>query len=99
MLLTTICDYSGKWLGQVQEDAYDELNMYYVCTNTDGSVYLVLVEDTYVGVTGIRFPSEEAVLDAFITYNKERDVIKARERELKAKSAKYVWDNGELRKM
>ena len=35
----------------------------------------------------------------FVQYNKEQEEIRAREIALRAKSNKYVWDNGALRKI
>lgn len=97
MLLTTVCTDKGYWLGRVQEDAYAD-DVLYLCVYPMGQVCLVSTYDVRSS-TSVYFPSEEAVVEAFVTYNKEEEERARLKKELLAKSNKYVWDKGVLRKI
>lgn len=97
MLLTTVCTEKGTWLGRVHEDAYSD-DVSYLCFYPAGEVCLVSTYDVRSS-TSVYFPSEEAVVDAFVTYNKEEEERARLKKELHAKSNEYVWDNGALRKI
>lgn len=98
MFLKTICNEKGNWLGKVYKDAYD-IEYLYLCKPNENTAFLFDAGDFYGNTHGLYFPSEQEVVDAFVQYNKEQEAKQALEKELLAKSNRYVWDNGELRKV
>lgn len=98
MFLKTICNEKGNWLGKVYEDAYD-MKYLYLCKLDENIVFLLDANDFQGNTPGLYFLSEQEVVDAFIQYNKAKDARQELEKELLAKSNRYVWDNGELRKV
>jgi len=98
MFLQTICNEKGNWLGKVYEDAYNTKYLY-LCRLAENIVFLFDAKDFQGSTRGLYFLSEQEVVDAFVQYSKEQDARQALEKELLAKSNRYVWDNGELRKV